>query len=342
LSSFIFDYYDPIYSILLLLLIAIIIALASQGWIVYKKEKLTKNLYSFLDKFDDFSCDLEEKDVPFEEGMKKPLLLLAKAFEQSGDYAKSINIFLYLIKHTKDDELLVYLGKIYLKAGFLQRSEEIFIQLIKRHPRRADVLHQLELIYESLGEFEKARDVLDAIEAQGEDISIERDYLTLLEIKQDTLLNKSQKIERLKSFIAKDRLYRVALKELFKIDSKSGWSSLDLEKIELVLDILWYLPYSKLQLDIILKSSTLKAIFFARGDIKEAPKKECGIFAIDTLCAAKKAGFKDGDISFLYICKECKNSFPISFERCPNCMAIDSIKVEETVEKKTKRGEALL
>ncbi len=144
MNNFIFDYYDPIYSILLLILIAIVIALVSQGWILYKRDKLDKNLYNFLDRFEDRSCELEERDVPFEEGMLKPLLLLAKAFEQSGNYLKSINILLYLIKHTKDDELLIHLGKIYLKAGFLHRAEEIFIQMIKRRPRRKDVLYQLE------------------------------------------------------------------------------------------------------------------------------------------------------------------------------------------------------
>jgi len=342
LNSFIFDYYDPIYSLLLLILIAIIIALASQGWMVYKKEKLTKNLYNFLDKFDDTSCELEKKDVPFEDGMVKPLLLLAKAFEQSGDYVKSINISLYLIRHTKDDELLIYLGKIYLKAGFLQRAEEIFVQLLKRHPRRVDVLYQLELIYETLGEFEKAKDVLDAMEAQGESVDDERNYLKFLEIKQNALLSKSQKMETLKEFIADKKLYRVALKELFKLDSQSGWKSVDLSKVELILDILWYLPYSKLQLDIILESELLKAIFFARGDIKESPTKESGIFAVDILCASRKADYKEGDIGFLYICKECKSSFPISFERCPNCMKINSTKVEETVERKVKRGDSLL
>jgi tetratricopeptide (TPR) repeat protein len=344
LNSFIFDYYDPIYSILLLILIATVIALVSQGWIVYKKEKSTKNLYSFLDKFDDTSCELEERDVPFDAGMQKPLLLLARAFEQSGDYAKSINIFLYLIRHSKDDELLVYLGKIYLKAGFLQRAEEIFVQLLKRHPRRKDVLYQLELIYETLGDFESAKETIDVIEAQGGSVKLIREYLKYLEIKGDRNLNSAEKIERLKEILLKsDEFFRIVIKELFLIDSKSAWEMLNSSRVEDILDILWYLPESKLQLDIILSDDILSCIYFARGDINHSPKSDSRIFAIDILSKARESGYTQGDISFLYLCKSCKNSFPISFERCPNCMEINSIKVEETLEKRReKRGDSLL
>jgi len=344
LNSFIFDYYDPIYSILLLILIATVIALGSQGWIVYKKDKLKKNLYNFLDKFDDTSCELEEQDVPFEKGMMKPLLLLARAFEQSGDYDKSINIFLYLIRHSKDDELLVHLGKIYLKAGFLQRAEEIFVQMLKRHPRRIDVLFQLELIYEALGEFEQAKEVIDAIEAQNIDVKDLLKYLNFLEIKSNHTLNTSEKVKALEKLLKEEkRLYRLIIKELFILDSKVAWSYFDTKRVTEILDILWYLPYSKLQLDIILSDRILKSIYFARGEIAKRPNSLSGIFSVDLLCSAREAGYFEGDISFFYLCKECKNSFPISFERCPSCMAINSIKVEARVEKKAdKRGDSLL
>ncbi len=146
MNSFIFDYYDPIYSVILIILIAIIIAVTSQAWLVYKKEMLNRNLHNFLDKFGSKDCELEREDMPFENKMVKPLLLLAQAFEKSGNYLKTINILLYLIRHTKDDELLIYLGEVYLKAGFYQRAEEIFIHIIKRYPRRVELLYQLMLI----------------------------------------------------------------------------------------------------------------------------------------------------------------------------------------------------
>ncbi len=84
MNSFIFDYYDPIYSVILIILIAIIIAVTSQAWLVYKKEMLNRNLHNFLDKFGSKDCELEREDMPFENKMVKPLLLLAQAFERSG------------------------------------------------------------------------------------------------------------------------------------------------------------------------------------------------------------------------------------------------------------------
>jgi tetratricopeptide (TPR) repeat protein len=320
-----------------------VIALASQGWIVYKKEKLNRTLYNFLDKFESNHCELESQDMPFEERMVKPLLLLAQAFEKSGDYAKSINITLYLIRHTKDDELLIYLGKIYLKAGFLERAEEIFVQLIKRHPRRVDVLFQLELIYESLNRLDEANEVIDAIEANGKDVKILREYLEFLRIKSNSLLTKQERVSKLKMVLERDRLFRLVIRELFLIEPDTAWSYISDEKVEIVVDILWYLPYSKLQLDIILRSNILKSIYFARGVIDEAPSKRCGIFAFDMLVSAKTAGYEKGDVNFLYICQECKSSFPISFDRCPECMEINSIKVEESVGKKEpQKGNSLL
>jgi tetratricopeptide (TPR) repeat protein len=344
LNGLIFDYYDPIYSILLLILIAIVIALASQGWIVYKKDRLDRTLYSFLNRFDEIGCELEERDVPFEEGMSKPLLLLAKAFEQSGNYIKSINILLYLIKHTKDDELLIHLGKIYLKAGFIERAEEIFVQMIKRRPRRKDVLYQLELIYETLNSFDEAKDVLSAIEAQGDSVDRVREYLKYLEIKHNGLLKPAEKVRGFKEMLdSGTQLYRLIIKELFKLDTQEAWKYIDENKIYTILDILWYLPYSKLRLDIIIENDLLKSIYFARGDIDIEPSKESGIFAFDMLCASIKGGYERGDVGFLYICTECKSSYPISFERCPGCMAINSIKIEEQVAKKEiKRCNTLL
>ena len=200
MNSFLPSYHDPIFSIILIVLIAMAIALVTQAWGVYRKEKLRKSLYSFLDKFDSTTCSLEEEEVPYEEGMAKPLLLLAKAFEQSGNYAKTISICLYLIRHTRDDELLIYLGKVYLQAGFYQRAEEIFLEIIRRRPRRTDVLAQLEYLYESLQEFGKAREALEALEAQGEETGPIAAHLRFLEIRNDKSLRPAKRQRGWKNF----------------------------------------------------------------------------------------------------------------------------------------------
>ena len=82
-------------------------------------------------------------------------------------------------------------------------------------------------------------------------------------------------------------------------------------------------------MDIIASDSRLASLYYARGDLQEAPKEPSGIFAIEMLCAARKSGFEEGDLHFSYLCTQCKRSFPVTFVRCPGCMALNTVKVEE-------------
>ena len=344
MNSFLPSYHDPVFSIILIILIAMAIALVTHAWGVYRKERLSRSLYSFLDKFDTASCSLEEEEVPFEEGMAKPLLLLAKAFEQSGNYAKTISICLYLIRHTKDDELLIYLGKVYLRAGFYQRAEEIFLEIIARHPRRIDVLYQLEYLYESLQEYAKAREALEALKAQGEATMSLEAHLRFLEIRGDKELRPARKAAMLDALLDRENaLYRPVLQELFRLDTERAWRRVRPERVPELIDLLWYLPPAQLQLDIISGHSTLEAIYYARGDLEEGPEEETDLFAVDMLCAARRGGYFGGAMSFAYLCTSCKQSFPVSFVRCPACLALDSLKVEERlVPSQPQIGDSLL
>jgi tetratricopeptide (TPR) repeat protein len=344
LNSFLPSYHDPIFSIILIVLIAMAIALVTHAWGVYRKERLRKSLYSFLDKFDSTTCSLEEEEVPYEEGMAKPLLLLAKAFEQSGNYAKTISICLYLIRHTRDDELLIYLGKVYLRAGFYERAEEIFLEIIRRRPRRTDVLYQLEYLYETLHAFDKAREALEALTALGEATEQIAAHLRFLEIRGDRSLKPAEKTRELTTLLEMSpSLYRPVVQELFRLDTDRAWQAVSPRRISELIDILWYLPPAQLQLDIIAREPALEAIYYARGDLEDGPEDTGESFAVDMLCAARRGGYFGGAMSFAYLCTACKQSFPVSFVRCPACLALDSLKVEEhLVPSQPQIGDSLL
>jgi hypothetical protein len=89
-------------------------------------------------------------------------------------------------------------------------------------------------------------------------------------------------------------------------------------------------------LDIISSDIRLSSIYYAKGYIQK-PSSKSGIFVVDVLCRAKGAGCKDATLSFSYLCQKCKHTFPVAFSRCPNCMAINSIKVEEQIAKATTK-----
>ncbi|HHE06144.1 MAG TPA: hypothetical protein ENK90_03390, partial [Epsilonproteobacteria bacterium] len=92
---------------------------------------------------------------------------------------------------------------------------------------------------------------------------------------------------------------------------------------------------SQLDLDIITSNKPLRTLYYAKGYLQEPETHigESGIFALDMLATAKQNGFEEGDLLFSYLCKKCKQSFPIGFKRCPNCMAIHSVEVEENIGK---------
>ncbi|NPA27849.1 MAG: hypothetical protein GXN91_02195, partial [Epsilonproteobacteria bacterium] len=197
MNRFLPDYNDPIVSILLLLGIIFIVATLSYAYSIWKQEQKTKELTRFLDKFDSKECLLDIDNLIFDESMKKPLFLLALAYERSGEYSKAINILLFLTKHTSDESYLKYLAKAYFKAGFLERSKRIYLQILSKYPRDIEALYELELIYEKLNDFKGAKEVLDVLEELGEDIQKFRLNILIEESLRTDIHKRFSKLEAL-------------------------------------------------------------------------------------------------------------------------------------------------
>ena len=330
-------YDDPLFSILLIVVISLIIALVTHGWGLYKQQKEEGNLLKFLEKFDSSECALDTSTMPFEANMLKPLTLLAQAFENTGEYHKAINIYLYLIKHIShelgESELMERLGNTYLHAGFLERSKSIYTEILRKKPRNVQVLYELSIVYETMHRYDKAREVLGPLNALGENTSTLEKFLDFSELLANKTMPIEDKIQRLKDVLKKQpSLYRHVITALLQLDTKSAWQSIDTERIKELIDVLWFLPNSQLDLDIIASDKQLQTLYYAKGYLQE-PMAQSGIFSLDMLATAKQSGFKDGDLLFSYLCQKCKQSFPVSFKRCPKCMAINSVKVEEQIGK---------
>jgi len=277
----------------------------------------------------------------FEPNMLKPLTLLAKAFENSGEYHKSISIYLYLIKHIAHDsgelELMERLGNTYLHAGFLERSMSIYTEILRKKPRNTKVLYELGIVYEMMQQYDKAREVLGPLKILGEETRSLETFLDFSELLTDKTLSIQDKVAKLKQLLDEEpSLYRQIVTVLLQLDTKSAWEVIDPTRIKELLDILWILPNSQLDLDIILSNKPLQTLYYAKGYLQE-PVIQSGIFSLDMLASAKQNGFEEGDLHFSYLCQKCKQSFPVSFKRCPNCMAINSVKVEEKIAKSSPK-----
>jgi len=338
LENFLPGYDDPLFSILLIVVISLIIAVATYGWGVYKQQKEQGNLLKFLDKFDSAECALDTSDMPFEMHLLKPLSLLAKAFENSGEYHKSISIYLYLIKNVSLDqgklELMERLGKTYLHAGFLERARSIYVEVLRKKPRNITVLYELGVVYEMMHQYDKAKEVIEPLELLGEDTYNLNKFLELSQITSSKSTSIADKVSRLKQLLEDEpNLYRQVISVLIQLDTQIAWETIDMQRIDDILDVFWFLPNSQVDLDIISSNNALHTLYYAKGYLQKPPKEKSGIFALDMLATARKGGFEEGELLFSYLCKKCKQSYPVSFKRCPNCMAINSVKVEEEIAK---------
>jgi len=332
------SYKDPLFSILLIITIILVTVIATHGLSIYSKKRSKDDLLEFLNRFKSSDCVFDSNIIIFESSMLKPLTLLAKSFDISGEYHRAINIYLYLIDNTDDyrvkSRLLNELGELYLKAGFLERAKHIFIKILKYSPRNIKSLYHLSIVYEMLNEYDKALEIVEPLNILKENTEDLQNYLEYKKVLINHKNSKDKKIAILEKMI-KDRpsLYRIILSDLFILNYSIAWRTLDYTRIKEVLDILWMLPKSKLDLDIISKHDTLSTIYYSKGYI-EKPCVKSDIFSVDMLAISKKSGFDIGDLDFLYLCDKCKEFFSLSFNRCPNCMAINSIIVEEKIAKK--------
>ena len=342
-------YDDPLFSILIIILLVLIVAIGAFVMGNLKEERKRQSLQEFLSRFSTKDCQLDVVEMPFSNSLISPLTLLANAFKNQGEYQKAINLNLYLIKNISNfydkETILSELGQTYLKAGFLKRAESIYLEILHKHARNSEALYHLGLIYERLNEYEKALETFQPLKILGEETQELEAHIKLSQLLTDNQLKKELKIERLKSLLKDESYsYRRIIQALFGLDKEEAWSAIDRTKTHLILDILWFLPSSNLNLDIIYQDEILSSIYLAKGVISmREPTPISNIFAIDTIVSAQKGGNSSIGLNFSYGCEACKQHFPMAFTRCPKCYAINRLQVKETLAKReSQRGYSLL
>ena len=207
------------------------------------------------------------------------------------------------------------------------------MEILRKRPRSPKVLYELGVVYESMHDFERAREIIEPLKMMGEETRKLETFLRFSELVSRRNAGAEEKVPQLLALLASDpELYRFVIAELLKLDTRIAWEQIDTQRLGEILDILWFLPNSQLDLDIISDNAQLGTLYYAKGYLQK-PMAQSGIFALDLIAKARENGFEEADLHFSYLCKKCKQSFPVSFKRCPNCMAINSVKVEEQVAK---------
>ncbi len=326
MGSFFIEFRDPLFSIIILFGIIFMISFFSYWWGRYKTKDNHRYLDKFLAQFHVLPSEAEIKKMIHQgELSEKSWLLLADTYTKNGDFEKAVEIYTELLLHNRNEnnsrEIMFLLGKTYFKAGFLGRSKDVFLEILRKSPRTPQALHYLLLVYEHMKDYKSAQEVLEPLDQLNEDISKEALYLKILSL-LDTKEDVSDKL--LELYHQHKRLERIIFEYLFRKHPSLAWKNLPLEHAPKLADILWNLPKKDINFDIVAKSNFLQEFYSAKGYINNV--NNSSIFELDILIHLQRK--VNATLGFEYICNECKVTYPFSFHRCSSCHAIDSIELE--------------
>jgi len=324
---------------MMLMAIVFIVSYANYLWNRYKKKSEKRELGKFLNSF---QAVKNEKDyaslLKANPEAINSLMLLASIYYKSSDYEEAITIYLVLLDHVKEKEnrieVLSMLGKTYHKAGFLHRSRDILKESLKLKSRNNEVLKVLLVILERLKEYSSGFDVLESLEELGENVKKERRFLEVFLTIENPKMQDSVKIEKLKEYL-KESPYtaHVIMEFLFMRSNDDAWEMIECVDLADIIDLLWNIPAASVKPERFKDIAILKEIFTAKGVVDLSEHSD--VFELDVLI--KLDGKRDvADLSFEYVCDNCKQIFPIYFHRCPSCLAVNRCKIEPILTKKVQ------
>ena len=332
------DYHDPLYGIIILFAIIFIISFTNYWWGIFKRKEEDSSVRKFMKRFDqyegfkEYKKLIQKKDLPIESA-----ILMALTYEKSGEYEKAIDIYSALLKNIKEPQkrkdILTLMGKTYYKAGFLHKSRELLLASLKLFPRNEEALTYLIVIYEILREYDKAIDVLDTLEALGSHVEEKKIYFQTLSIIHHPSLKREKKIEKLRALGMEHKIVQRKLFEFLKSnDLPLSYDLLNGIDFRQIIDLVWETKAERFDPKLIDENTLLQEIFTAKGELERA--EHSSIFELNILIKLHLLHDHSANISFEYICSNCKNVFPFYFYRCPKCQHINTAEIETLLTKR--------
>ena len=328
MDFFFIEYRDPIFGLIVLFSVLLLVAIFSYFWGVFSLKDQKNSIDKFVNKFQSQSnLDQKYQDMLIRLDIDSGSLnALAGIFARSGEFNKAIAIYLIALQKaiTKSQKELIFLnlGKAYLKAGFMQRSIEVFLEAIKISPKNIDALSHLGLGFEKLRLHDKSLEVLDALQEQGVDVAQEIAYTKALKLK-NSQMEFEQKVAKMAKFANDFKLVSRMILELFIINGK------DVNLINIKPDLAHCLDILYLN-NGVLDGDEYKELYSAKG-LNNAQITD---FNLNLLKVARDNNL-NATLSFNYICKECKGSYPLFFYRCNHCARLGSCAIIPNVIKES-------
>lgn len=334
------EYKDPLFGIIIFVSLIFIITLVTFVWNLYAMRHNNEHIQSFVNNFtttekpQTIETLLHAQELPLD-----ALLLLAQTYFKTSQYEICIEICIEILKRSKStlqDQVLLLLAKSYYKAGFYKRSETALIELLRYNTQEPEALEYLIVIYERLQRFADAIDALNALKEMNQDVDQSISYIRVIEIIRDTTHSPEKISQELIAAYKKDKsMLRPVFMQLFRTQPKEAWKHFNPEHYEGIIDILWNLPESCLNFDIIAQHKNLQALYYAKGFAEETATSD--LFEINVLNTLLDNGKDIASLAFSYQCKKCKETTPLMSHRCPHCLGLLTLDVQTNVVENQKQ-----
>lgn len=308
-------YRDPIFGLIILITAVLLIIVLSYFWGILLSKNKQKIIDKFLQKFERESDDTSAIFNALSTLKSHDLIKVGDALAKNGDWDNAVLMYLQALKKEANlrENLLKKLGLAYIKTGFFERAKDAYMQLLATSPRDEQALKDLIFIQEKLRDFKACFECCDVLYAQGIDVSELRAYLQGLQITYESI-SLAQKIELLSQIKPRTPFIKRLILEL-KITGFLGVNEEDLPPLEICIDLL-----------------DEKTLFLIQND------KSQNAFLIELLKLAKGQNIS-AKLAFDYECKNCALSYPVFFNRCPNCMQANSVMIKAKIIQGKKANE---
>lgn len=339
MDSLVLEYRDPLFGIIVFFALIFFISFITYSFGLYKERRARKDYRRLLRRFEigtlkeeDYVHLYKTYNLPFDS-----IILLASTFLHKGNYNKAISVYLTLLEHVTDrvkkEELLELLGTTYFKGGFMQRSKDIFLRILKFSPRNTNALKYLLIINEKLIEFSSAQDIISSLNELDIDTKKDKVFLDTLAIINDPVETYEIKSTKLYEIFKEDKLIeRLVVQYLVQFNKQFFWEHLNEFDCSKFADVMWYLDFDDIDFDKVTSNKFLTELYSAKGYLDDA--KHSDDFVFDILIALKNHQHKvPATLDFEFICSSCKHMHPIFDSRCPHCHNILTFKTKYNLAK---------
>jgi len=334
LDNLVLEYRDPLLGVILVVALIFFISFITYSYGLYKERTARKDYRKLSLRFElgklkenDYVNLYKTYNLPFDS-----ILLLASTFLHKGDYNKAINVYLSLLEVVQDrvkkEELLELLGNTYFKGGFLQRSKDVFLRILKFSPRNKSALKSLMLVCEKLKDYKKAKEITEALEELNVDIKVDRVYFETLLILNDPILPYEKRTELLYEIFKENQIIqRLFATFLIQFNREFFFNNINTFDCKKLIDILWYQRKDDIDFIKIKDNQFLNELYSAKGYINSVDSSNDFDLNILILINNYKKDIKT-NLNFEFICTSCKHSHPFFESRCPNCHTVLSFEVK--------------